>query len=69
MVAALAGGGFLWSRRYDPGPFVPSAGLWQRARQLNQLVAELPGGVMVASHPFIPVRNGKSTPQLHTMGY
>ena len=41
----------------------------QAALELNRIVSRLKGGVLIPSHPFLAVRNGEQTPQIHEMGY
>lgn len=59
----------VWRNPITPSDYVPSQGMRDRARMLNQTVAELEGGVLSPQLPFIPVRNGHDTPQWHVMGY
>jgi hypothetical protein len=60
---------FVALRPIDPARFVPDAAARERAAELNRLVAGLEGGVLMPELPFVPVRNGQSTPQWHVMGY
>jgi hypothetical protein len=68
LVFALIAGWLLYAR-YDVGPFLPSRAQWRQARDMDALVRELPGGVLVPNHPFVAVHAGKNTPQFHTMTY
>ena len=54
---------------YDKDRFIPSAELRKNADALNAYVASLQGGVLIPAHPFLAVRNGQTTPQLHEMAY
>ena len=65
----VAAAGFLALRRYDPEPHRITAEDRRGAAELNTLVAELRGGVIIPSHPFLAVRNGHRTPQIHDMPY
>jgi hypothetical protein len=62
-----AAGLLLLVRRYDPAPYLVTAPQRQRAQALNQLVRGLEGGVFIPMHPFLAVRNGVTTPQVHGM--
>jgi hypothetical protein len=67
--AVVAASAFLAWRTYDPARFIPDASRWARAERLNSFVAGLRGGVIIPNHPFLPIRNGQTGPQLHTMPY
>src|SRR5207249_3149733 len=41
----------------------------RRAEAANARVAGLSGGVVAPCHPFLPIRNGKTTLQWHTWSY
>ncbi len=60
---------FIASRPIRPSEHIPSTALWNKAAALNAKVAALSGGVLMPDLPFIPPRNGQSTPQLHTMAF
>jgi len=60
---------FVALRPIETARFVPDAVARERAAELNRLVAGLEGGVLMPELPFVPVRNGQSTPQWHVMGY
>ncbi len=69
-VAAVLGGvAFFFVNRYDAQVFMPTPELRARAVALNQLVAGLEGAVLMPSHPFIPIRNGKTNDQMHVMSW
>jgi hypothetical protein len=61
--------GWLIVKRYDTRPYVVTAERRRNAVALNQLVRSLPGGVLMVDHPFLPVRNGHTVLQAHSMGY
>jgi hypothetical protein len=66
---AFFGALFFLAHRYDPRVFVPSPALRARAEALNALVAGLEGRVVMPSHPFLPIRNGKANEQMHVMSW
>jgi hypothetical protein len=68
-VVLASAAGWLIVKRYDPRPFLVTAERRRKAEALNQLVRSLQGGVIFPEHPFLPVRNGVTIPQVHAMGY
>lgn len=68
-IGLVVASAYLAWRTYDPGTFIPDADQHRRAERLNAFVAGLDGGVIVPNHPFLPIRNGQVTPQIHTMPY
>lgn len=67
LTASLAG--FLAHRSYDPLRYVPPSTMWALAREQNELVAQLEGGVFIPRHPFLPARMGHRTRQASDMSY
>jgi len=65
----LGGAMFFFVNRYDARAFMPSPALRAKVAELNELVASLEGSVVMPSHPFIPVRNGKTNEQMHVMAW
>jgi hypothetical protein len=67
-IFAVLGAVLLWLR-YDPSRYIPAPERVRSARQLDALVAELEGEVVVTSFPFVAVRAGKSCPQPSVQAY
>jgi hypothetical protein len=49
--------------------FLPDARQRANAGRLNQYIAQLKGGVMIPTSPFLAVRNGHDNEQYHAMSY
>jgi hypothetical protein len=60
---------FLATRDFPASRYLPSADDWSKARLLNDFIRSLDGRVLIPSHPFLAVRNGKGDEQLSVMGY
>jgi hypothetical protein len=60
---------FLVTRGFAADRYQPSAGDWSKARLLNDFIHSFDGPVLLPSHPFLAVRNGKGDEQLNVMGY
>jgi hypothetical protein len=60
---------FLTTRGFAADRYLPSADDWSKARSLNDFIRSLDGRVLIPSHPFLAVRNGKGDEQLSVMGY
>jgi hypothetical protein len=60
---------FLVTRGFAADRYLPSTDDWSKARLLNDFISSLDGRVLVPSHPFLAVRNGKGDEQLSVMGY
>jgi hypothetical protein len=52
---------FLFARRYDPSPFIPTADMRSRVEKLNSLLAGLEGGVIAPRMPWIPIQDGHTS--------
>ena len=68
-VTVAVASGLLVLHAYEPRTYIPTADMWEKATALNDVVASLPNGVVIPGHPFLPARNGDSTPQFHEMAY
>jgi hypothetical protein len=59
----------LYHLGFNPEGYLPSAEHWRAARAFNRYVASLPGSVLVPSHSFVPIRQGRSPEQIHKQGW
>ena len=60
---------FLVKRNYVPSEYIVTPQRREQAEVANRFIAKLQGGVLVPNQPFLAVRNGQTTPQIHTQAY
>lgn len=58
---------FVFNHPLTASDYVPKARDWRAAKELNALVASLPGGVAAPYLEFLPAHNGHSNPHWHSM--
>jgi hypothetical protein len=65
----FSAGQFIARKPIDAPRFAINANQRRAAIALNEAIAKLDGDVLIPSHPFLAVRNGKTNVQIHEMGY
>jgi len=60
---------FMVKRSYAPTEYIVTQQRQEQAEVVNRFIAGLQGGVLVPDLPFLAVRNGQTTPQIHTQAY
>lgn len=64
---AAAWGFYLEARLYPTARYRVDASRRAAAEQLNAMIRELRGGVLIPHHPFLATRNGHTNEQVHAM--